>query len=412
MMFGGATLMTPLTVGPWEHVARPFTRAIFGGEGRLGGSNIQRAKMRTTLTVTALMVGIGMMLSVQAMTEAFQKDLGEWVDGYMGGDLYVYSALPMRPEFAGRLEALEGVEAVAGSRYLYVTVKRPDGRDETVALHVVDPPKYERVGSFTFASSTEDPQAAMQRLAEGDAVFLSSLIADRYALGEGDTLQIQTRRGLRDFEVAGVVIDFYDQGMVIEGSWRDMRQYFRVNDVAAFQVKVAEGHSPDAVRETIEAIYGTRRNLASFSNEALKAVALGISAQAFALFDVLSWIAVVVASLGVVNTLMMNVLERTREIGMLRGVGMTRWQVVKMILAEAGVMGVIGGVLGIVVGLFLARVLIVSTNAMQGYSLEYVIPTQGLAVAFVIALAISQLAALWPSGRAARLAVIEAIQFE
>ena len=412
MMFGGATLLTPLTIGPWERIARPFTRLIFGGEGRLGGSNIQRSKMRTTLTVTALMVGIAMLLAVQAMTEAFQKDLGEWIDGYMGGDLYVYSAMPMRPEFAGRLEALEGIESVAGTRYLYVTVKRPNGTNETVALHVVEPLKYERVGSFTFASSTEDAHAAMQRLAEGDAVFLSTLIADRYGLGLGDSLQIQTRRGLRDFEVAGIVIDFYDQGMVIEGSWRDMRQYFRVNDVAAFQVKVEEGYSSDTVRDTIDEIYGTRRNLASFSNEALKSVALGISTQAFALFDVLSWIAVVVASLGVVNTLMMNVLERTREIGMLRGVGMTRWQVVKMILAEAGVMGVIGGVLGIVVGLFLARVLIVSTNAMQGYNLEYVIPTQGLGVAFVIALAISQLAALWPSARAARLEIIEAIQFE
>jgi putative ABC transport system permease protein len=318
----------------------------------------------------------------------------------------------MRPEFGGRLEALEGVAAVAGSRYLYVTVKRPNGTDESVALHVVDPAAYEKVGSFTFADSADDPDVAMRRLAEGDAVFLSTLIADRYGLSVGDSIQIQTRRGLRDFEVAGTVIDFYDQGMVIEGSWRDMRQYFRVNDVAAFQVKVEEGYSPDEVRDTIDRIYGTRRNLASFSNEALKSVALGISSQAFALFDVLSWISVIVASLGVVNTLMMNVLERTREIGMLRGVGMTRWQVIKMILAEAGVMGAIGGVLGIVVGLFLARVLIVSTNAMQGYNLKYVMPTQGLLMAFVIALAISQLAALWPSSRAARLVVIDAIQFE
>ena len=411
-MFGGATLMTPLVVGPWERIARPFVRLLFGGEGRLGGSNIQRAKMRTTLTVTALMVGIAMLLSVQAMTEAFQKDLKEWVDGYMGGDLYVYSAMPMRPEFAGHLEAIEGVEAVAGSRYLYVTVKRPDGTDETLAYHVVDPPKYARVGSFTFAASQADPDQAMQRLAAGDAIFLSSLIADRYGLGIGDTLQIQTRRGVRGFEVAGIVIDFYDQGMVIEGSWRDMRQYFRVNDVAAFQVKVEPGFSADVVQQTIEDLYGTRRNLASFSNESLKEMALGISAQAFALFDVLSWISVVVASMGVVNTLMMNVLERTREIGMLRGVGMTRWQVVKMILAEAGVMGAIGGVLGMVVGLFMARVMILATNAMQGYNLKYVVPTQGLAVAFIIALGISQIAAMWPSARAARLEIIDAIQFE
>ena len=131
--------------------------------------------------------------------------------------------------------------------------------------------------------------------------------------------------------------------MVIEGSWRDMRQYFRVDDVAAYQVGVEPGYDPQEIMETIERVYGKRRNLTTFSNEALKDVALGISAQTSGLFDVLSWIAVIVASLGVVNTLLMNVMERTRELGMLRGVGMTRSQVVKMILAEAGVIGTIGG---------------------------------------------------------------------
>jgi putative ABC transport system permease protein len=139
---------------------------------------------------------------------------------------------------------------------------------------------------------------------------------------------------------------------------------------------------------------------------------MGISSQAMGLFSVLSWISVIVASLGVVNTLLMNVMERTREIGMLRGVGMTRWQVVKMILAESAVMGTIGGVLGIGVGTVLSRVFVEGANAMQGYNLSYVIPTQAIAYAIVVALGVSQLAALWPSGRAARLHVIEALQYE
>ena len=164
--------------------------------------------------------------------------------------------------------------------------------------------------------------------------------------------------------------------------------------------------------DTIERIYGTRRNLGTFSNEALKEVAMGITAQTTGLFSVLSWIAVIVASLGVVNTLLMNVMERTREIGMLRGVGMTRWQVVKMILAEAAVMGTIGGALGIGVGTVLARVFILGANAMQGYNLTYVMPAQALVFAFVVSVGVSQVAALWPSGRAARLRIIEAIQFE
>jgi putative ABC transport system permease protein len=411
-IFLGATLLTPLTVGPWERVVRPLAQAMFGGEGRLGGSNIQRSKMRTTMTVTALMVGVAMLLSMQAMSESFQADLGDWIDGYMGGDLYVFSSMPMRLEFGGRLEAIEGVYAAAPTRYLYVTVKKPDGLNETLAMSVVDPAKHEQVGSFTFTETMGNEQESMARFAAGDAVFLSTLIADRYDMGIGDALTIQTRRGPRDFEVAGVVVDYMDQGMVIEGNWRDMRQYFRVDDVDAFQVGVEEGYDPDEIMDTIERVYATRRNLATFSNEALKEVALGISAQASGLFSVLSWIAVIVASLGVVNTLLMNVMERTREIGMLRGVGMTRWQVVKMILAESAVMGTIGGALGIGVGTVLSRVFVEGANAMQGYNLNYRMPAQALVFALVVALGVSQLAAVWPSGRAARLRVIEAIQYE
>ena len=90
-------------------------------------------------------------------------------------------------------------------------------------------------------------------------------------------------------------------------------------------------------------------------------------AQTFSMFDVLALIAVIVAALGVINTLTMSVLERTREIGMLRGVGMTRWQVVKMILAEAGTVGVMGGVFGVVYGLFMSRLFIGGANVTQGY---------------------------------------------
>jgi putative ABC transport system permease protein len=412
MLFLGATLLTPITIVPWEQTARPGVQRIFGGEGRLGGSNIRRSKMRTTMTVTALMVGVAMLLSMQAMSSSLMSDITEWVDGYMGGDLYVYSSMPMRLDFGDRLEAIDGVYAAAPGRYLYVTVKPPDGSNDTVALNVVDPVKHSEVGAFTFTETMGDEEQSMARFAQGDAVFLSSLLSGRYGLGVGDMLAIQTRRGLLDFEVAGVVVDFYDQGKVIEASWRDMRQYFRVEDVNAFQVGVEPSHDPQEVMATIEDLYGTRRDVTAFSNRAMKEMVTGMTATVSSLFTVLSSIAVVVASLGVVNTLLMNVMERTREIGMLRAVGMTRWQVIKMILAESAVMGLLGGALGIVVGMALARVFIVGANSTQGYNLAYQMPLKALLFAVAVSLGVSQIAALWPSRRAARLHIIEALQYE
>ena len=111
--------------------------------------------------------------------------------------------------------------------------------------------------------------------------------------------------------------------------------------------------------------------------------------QSNSMFDVLALIAMMVAALGVVNTLTMNVMERTREIGMLRGVGMTRWQVVQMILAEAGLLGLIGGILGLVLGVILSRIFLLAMNAMSGYKLTYVMSPRAIIVGLFIALVVN-----------------------
>jgi putative ABC transport system permease protein len=215
-----------------------------------------------------------------------------------------------------------------------------------------------------------------------------------------------------EFEVAGVVIDFMNRGMVVEGSWTDLRRYFGINDVSAFLVKLQDGEDLAAAEQRIETLYGVRYHLTMESNESIKERVLTLVGQAFSLFDVVALIGMIVASLGVVNTLTMNVLERTKEIGMLRGVGMTRRQVAKMILAEAGMIGAVGGVFGLAFGLFLSHLFLTSPSTMQGYKLTYVVPTEGILIGLLLALLISQIAALWPARRAAGIRIVEAIQYE
>lgn len=408
----GVSFLVPVIILPWERVVRPLMRAVYGSEGRLGATNIQRAIHRTTLTVMALMVGIAMLYSIQALTQSFERDVQAWIDGYIGGDLYVYSSEPLRSDFGRRLEAVDGVTAVAPMRRFDVQVMAPDGREQTLAFMAVDPASYQRVTSFVFAADQGDPEQLMDQLAAGDSVFISTVVADKYDLEPGDTLQIETRRGQRAFRVAAVVVDFWDRGLVIEGSWKDMRRYFGLDDVSAFQVKVEPDYPRQDVRERIDGLYGRGRHLTIESNEAMKEEALEITSQAFSMFDVMAAIAVIVAALGVVNTLTMNVMERTQEIGMLRGVGMTRRQVSKMILAEAGMIGIIGGVLGILFGLFQSRLFVLGANRTQGYQLGHVLPVEGLVIGLLIALVVSQLAAVWPARRASTLRIIEAIQYE
>ena len=191
-----------------------------------------------------------------------------------------------------------------------------------------------------------------------------------------------------------------------------MRRFFRVDDASTILIKVQSDASVSQVMNQIDSLYGKRYQLSLESNASLKERAFGLMGQAFRMFDVLGIIAVMVAALGVVNTVTMSVIERTREIGMLRSIGMTRWQVVMMVLAEAGLLGIIGGILGLVFGVLLTQIFLESMKAMSGYSLALVIPSHTVYTAVVVALAVSQLAALVPAVRAARTPVLEAIHYE
>jgi putative ABC transport system permease protein len=411
-LFTGAALMIPVTVTHWERLNRPLMKVLYGSSGFLGSRNIQRSRVRTTLTVAALMVGVSMIMTTQSLTGSFASDLRTWIDSYIGGDLYVSSSVPLRGDIARRIESVPGVAAVAQIRYLPVEWQVSEKSFENINLMAIEPGSYSRVTSFVFTDSSIDVNAALTRLAAGGAVFVSSVLSEKYNLQPGDRVFIKTRQGLRPFEVAAVVIDFYNQGLVMNASWSDMRRYFRVNDASTYLVKVRDGYQPGAVEQQIDTLYGKRYRLLIETNTAIRGRVLTLMNQAFQMFDLLAIIAVVIGSFGVINTLTMNVIERTREIGMLRATGMTRGQVIRMILAEAGLMGMIGGILGLAYGALLARIILIGMTSMSGYRLDFQMPGSAVLTGIIIALVVSQAAAFLPARRAARTKILEAIQYE
>lgn len=412
LLFIGAMLLVPSTTSLWERIARQPFRFIYGSGGQIGARNLERARVRTMLTAAALLVGVSMIVNIQGMTASFAGDLLAWMEAYIGGDLYVNAPVPLRHDLSTRFEALDSVQAAAPIRYLDVTWKRSDEVEETLNFMAVEPNSYLQVTRFLFSDPTTDVNRAVETLNQGSMLFISSVMSEKYDLNTGDTLWLQTRSGLKAFQVAGVVMDFFNQGMVVTGTWEDMRQFFRLDDATFILVKVRQGASVESTREQIDELYGRRYQLTLDSNRALKDRVLQLMNQAFSMFDVLGIIAVIVAALGVVNTLTMSVIERTREIGMLRSIGMTRFQIVKMVLAEAGLLGIIGGLLGIVFGVLLTRIFLASMADMSGYKLTMVIPTATYWVSITVALVVSQLAALLPALRAARTPVLEAIHYE
>lgn len=411
-LFLGGALMIPGTIGLWDRFARPVFRRIYGSSGWIGASNIQRQRLRTTLTVAALMMGVAMTVIVRGMTASFKFDLLDWIGAYIGGDLYIGSSVPLTSNFWKRIEVVPGVAAVTPIRYFESQWRSLSAGDQSLTFMAVDAQQYGRVTRFVFSDSDIDKNAAMAKLAQGDSVFVSSVLAERFSLKIGDSMKLRTVSGWQDFLIAGVVVDFYNQGLTLTGSWDDMKRYFKIDDATTILVRVDPGTPVSRVQSSIDELYGKRNQLTLVANSSIKEQIDTLLAQAFSMFDMLAVIAIAVSSLGIINTLTMNVMERTKEIGMLRSIGMTREQVILMILAEAGLIGIVGGLLGLLFGALLSKIFLEAMMAMSGYRLTFILPFEGLVVSVVLALVISQLAALIPGLRAARTSIMEAIHYE
>jgi putative ABC transport system permease protein len=293
--------------------------------------------------------------------------------------------------------------------------KNSDGfsaEDDTIALQAVDLPTYLKVAGFQFAEDAEDKEEILADLAQGDAVLISSVLSGEYGIERGDWIRLRTRRGERDFEVAGVINDFMWGGKSVVGIWSDTEQYMGTKRVWLFLIKLSPGADADAVQQTIE----TR--LARYGDfEVAKAVefreTISRDVRSFmAIFNVVVYIAVLVAGLGVINTMTMNILERVREIGMLRAVGMTRGQVGRMVLAEAAAMGVIGAIFGLAIGWLIAENMVTEMGRGSGWEFDYVFPVAAFISAAITAVVVSQLAALYPVWRAGAMGIVESIQHE
>lgn len=413
----GATLTVTLAVGRLERAARPLANVLYGNEGALGSANVRRAVLRTTLTVASLMVALTMIIAINSLAFSFQQDMTFWIENALGGDLYVRSPITMRQSFARQLERVPGVQAVTPTRIISLraspaSVPADIQVSDTLLFNAIDPESFRQIGDMEFAAGQGDSQANWAHLEEGGALFISNVVSDRYRLEQGDRIGLLTRRGEQFFSVAGVVMDFTGQGLMLYGTYDDLSRWFGDNGADRFTIDVQPGYSIQAVADEIETRYQSRRHISVQTTQAFKNSILDLVNESFRLFDVLTLIGVIIGALGVINTLTMNVMERQQEIGGLRSLGMTRRQVLQMVLAEALSMGIMGGIYGLIFGYAIALVMIRGTNLMIGYDLEYMFTPRPYLVSVLIALVVVQIAAFNPARRAAATNIVEAIKHE
>ncbi|MDP9266118.1 MAG: ABC transporter permease, partial [Chloroflexota bacterium] len=335
----------------------------------------------------------------------------DWLDQAVNADMFVSAGpvgsnsapSPLDPALAEQIRAIPGVRAVD----LYRQVRIEVGIS-FAALASVDVPTYLLRGRPRLAPGTRSVD--LTELVGRDQVFVSDNFAHRTGTKQDDTLQLNTPDGPVGFRVAAIAVDYTsDQGLIFMDRTTYVR-HFHDRSVDSFAVMLERPEDPAPVREAI----GTLEGGALFvqSNEEFKDSIRKIVNDFFSTTYVMEAIALLVGVLGVANTMLVAVLERRREIGVLRAVGATRRQVRRTVLIEAATIGAFGAALGLVGGAGLAAIVFLISERTTGWVIpfEYAWPAAGSVTVLSVVAALA--AAWWPARRAARMEVSGALMYE
>ena len=391
----GVAAASPVISRPFLKAAQATYARLFGSVGNLAGQNSLRNPRRTAATASALMIGLALACTMAIVGDSAKASVDKSIEEAFVGDFVVSNVFggEFNASIADEMAALDGVDTVVRERFQLLEL---DGDDEFVAA--VDA---EAVGALGLevADGTTD-------LAEREALIQESY-ADDTGLGVGDTLDVTVPAGRQDWTVVGVI---EDNAVVFSGIVTTIGTFEAAGYESADNALIvfgADGPAGDGLQESLDAIVEelpivTVKDQQAFAEERREP----IDNFVLIIFALLG-LALIIAVLGIVNTLALSIIERTREVGLLRAIGLSRRQLRTMIRLESVVIALLGAVLGVAMGIFFGVVLM---RALRDEGLEVIsVPWDQLAVFLVLSLVIGVLAAVLPARRAARLDVLQAI---
>ena len=394
--FLGVATLSPLVARPVASaLAAPFAR--LGVPGRLGRANAVRSPRRTSATAAALMVGLALVSAVSVLGSSLKASVDKIVDSQLGADFVLTSSSfqGFSPSVADRLRAAPEVDGVLALRFAQLLV---DGR--TGGVSGIDPRAVERV----LALDVVDGDLASL---DAGSLAVSADAAEELGLAVGDEVPVTwARTGEASLRLVAVYAsnEFLDDYAVVEeavvaGTDQEL--------LGAVLVNVREGTTPARAREAVDGAVGDLPTVRVDDRAAFVAEQSSQVDQLLNAITVLLVLSVVIAVLGIVNTLALSVVERTRELGLLRAVGLSRRQLRRMIRVESVVIALYGALLGLLVGTAFGWALVRALEE-QGVS-EFALPLGRLALVVVAAALAGVLAAALPARRAARLDVLAAV---
>jgi putative ABC transport system permease protein len=367
----GFALFVPLFVSVAAKLTAPIANTLGGTPARMAVAGIASGLSRTGVAIVALAVAVSATIGVSVMVDSFRGSVGTWLEQTLQADVYAgVQRGTLDPTLAEDIRHIDGVEAMSTSRRAWI--EDANGRTRLRAIKMAP-------GSYAGTEILDaNPDEAWPAWESSDAVLVSESYAFRSGVGAGDVITLATDNGPRDFTVAATFQSYDVNASAVMISRATYARHFNDDGIDSVGLYLADGVSADSVEES-----------------------LAIFDRTFVITDVLYWLALGVAFIGILSAMLALQLERAREFATLRALGMTPAQVGGMITAQTGVIGLLSGLAAIPLGVVMAWVLIKVINRRAfGWQIDMAIAADILLVSVAFAIGAALLAGLYPAFRA------------
>lgn len=411
----GFSLLAPRMVTSASSLVTLPLRRVFGLVGQLASASIPASLRRTSISCAALSLATGMMVAIALMVGSFRETVRIWVDETVKSDLWLSPAHGLS---IGDFAVFPAAISEDLARFPFIAAfERVRERNVTVGDSIVS------VGGADFDVSTkygnlpmtthDSAGAAMLRAVAINGAMISEPLATKRGLHVGDVLTLPTANGIEHFPITGVYRDYSNDRGAIVLPWALYTHAFHDDTINTVVVYLKPGADLAAARRQLEATLGPKYHAFAVSSREIRTGVMRIFDQTFLITYALLAVAIAVAVLGVINTLAALILERTRELALLRVLGMTVAEVQRMIVIESSILGGTSTVAGLAMGYALSWILINVVNKQSfGWTIEFHTPVQLIAISLLVTFLSSVLAGIVPARLSRRIDVVNAMKAE
>ena len=414
LLIAASALAIPALVHWCMAVASSTLRKLMGVEAMLASRSLAGSLRRTSVLVGALSTAIAMMTSVGIMVGSFRQTVITWMDDELPADLYLRPAgdpaadrhPTLALDLANRIASLPGVESVSRFRAYEIEYQ---GLPVTLAGAEMNA---QRPREFSNFLSGRSPASVLKELAASDAVVVSEPFSYKHDVKAGDTITLPLGGKLITLRIVDIFYDYGNERGFILLDRSTMLRYLPDPAPSNLAIYLEPGANLEVVRDEIKHT-AAHSDVLIFSNRDIRREGVRIFDQTFAITYALEAVAVIVAVMGIAGALMSIVIDRRREFGLLRIIGATTHQIRKLILVEAGLIGILANIAGLALGIVLSLVLIFVINKQSfGWTIQFHWPVLVLLSALSFVYVATVLAGIYPARVAQRLNPIEVVHEE